>query len=129
MRQKRESFDETYNLMHHINRKDLKSCLSELKKTKFTENIFLEMSKIAWRFRIYLKIKTLKENNMKESEIIKNINVSRYQYKYLDIESRNKTFKDILKGLRALKDTDRLLKSTDISHDIISFYLLKKLCS
>ncbi len=125
---KRESFDETYNLMHCINRKDLKSCLLELKKTKFTENIFLEMSKIAWRFRIYLKIKTFKKNNMKESEIITNINVSKYQYKHLDIESENKTFKDILEGLRALKNTDRLLKSTDISHDLLAFYLLKKLC-
>ena len=125
---KRESFDETYNLMSYINRKDLKLCLLELKKTKFTENIFLEMSKIAWRFRIYLKIKTLKKNNTKESEIIKNINVSKYQYKYLDIESKNKTFKDILEGIRILKDTDRLLKSTDINHDLISFYLLKNLC-
>ncbi len=39
---RRESFDQTYNLMNYINNKDLKSCLLELKKTKFTENIFLD---------------------------------------------------------------------------------------
>lgn len=125
---RRESFDQTYNLMNYINNKDLKSCLLELKKTKFTENIFLEISKIAWRFRIYLKIKTLKKTNMKESEIIKNVNVSKYQYKYLDAESRKKTLEEILTGIKVLRNTDRLLKSTDINHDIISFYLLKKLC-
>jgi DNA polymerase III delta subunit len=125
---RRESFDQTYNLMNYINNKDLKSCLLELKKTKFTENIFLEISKIAWRFRVYLKIKTLKKTNMKESEIIKNVNVSKYQYRYLDAESKKKTFEEILTSIKVLRNTDRLLKSTDINHDIISFYLLKKLC-
>ena len=65
---------------------------------------------------------------MKESEIIKNVNVSKYQYKYLDAESRKKTLEEILTGIKVLRNTDRLLKSTDIDHDIISFYLLKKLC-
>ncbi len=65
---------------------------------------------------------------MKESEIIKNVNVSKYQYKYLDAESSKKTLEEILAGIKALRNTDRLLKSTDIDHDTISFYLLKKLC-
>ena len=125
---RRESFDETYNLMKFINDKDLKSCILELEKTKFTEDIFLEINKIAWRFRTYLKIKTLKRQKINDSEIIKSINVSKYQYKYLNAESSSKTFDELLNSLRTIKETDRLLKSTNINHDIISFYLLKNLC-
>ena len=116
------------NLMKFINDKDLKSCILELEKTKFTEDIFLEINKIAWRFRTYLKIKTLKRQKINDSEIIKSINVSQYQYKYLNAESSSKTFDELLNSLRIIKETDRLLKSTNINHDIISFYLLKNLC-
>ena len=114
--------------MNYINKKDLRSCILELEKTKFTEDIFLEISKIAWRFRVYLKIKILKSKSIDDSEIIKLISVSKYQYKYLNLESSKKTLDEIIKSLKTIKEVDRLLKSTNINHEILSFYLLKRLC-
>ena len=125
---KRESYEQTYNLMNYINKKDLRSCILELEKTKFTEDIFLEISKIAWRFRVYLKIKILKSKSIDDSEIIKLISVSKYQYKYLNLESSKKTLDETIKSLKTIKEVDRLLKSTNINHEILSFYLLKRLC-
>ena len=100
---KRESYEQTYNLMNYINKKDLRSCILELEKTKFTEDIFLEISKIAWRFRVYLKIKILKSKSIDDSEIIKLISVSKYQYKYLNLESSKKTLDEIIKSLKTIK--------------------------
>ena len=126
--QKIESFKETYDLMNHINNKDLKACLLEIQRTKFKENIFLEISRLTWRFRTYLKIKSLKNASVNNDEIIKSTRVSKYQFKYFDIETKKKTTKEILEALRELKKVDQMLKSTDLNHENILLQLFRKLC-
>ena len=126
--QKRESFKETYELINYINDKNLGACLIEIQKTKFKENIFLEISRLTWRFRTYLKIKSLKNASLSKEEIIKATKVSKYQYKYFDNETKRKSVNEILNALRELKKVDALLKTTDLGHENIIFQLFMKLC-
>ena len=114
--------------MNYINDKNLKACLLEIQKTNFKENIFLEISRITWRFRTYLKIKSLKGASYSSEEIMKSTKVSKYQYKYFDQETNRKNSNEILEGLRALREVDVLLKTTNLDYDNILLNLFKKLC-
>jgi DNA polymerase III delta subunit len=126
--QRSDSFKESYDLMNYINDKNLKACLLEIQKTNFKENIFLEISRITWRFRTYLKIKSLKGASYSSEEIMKSTKVSKYQYKYFDQETNRKNSNEILEGLRALREVDVLLKTTNLDYDNILLNLFKKLC-
>ncbi len=126
--QKNEVFKETYDLVKYINNNNLKACLLEIQKTKFKENIFLEISRLTWRFRTYLKIKTLKSQSYTNQEIIKITKISKYQYKYLEEETKRKSLNKILQSLRALKRVDELLKTTNLNHENIIVNLFNKLC-
>jgi len=123
-----DSFKESYDLITYINKKNLAKCLVEVQKTRFKENIFLEISRITWRFRTYLKIKSLKNAAFSNEEIIKSTKISKYQYKYFDQEVMKKTTDEILNALRTLKNVDSMLKRTDLHHDNIILHLFKKLC-
>jgi len=126
--QRNEVFKETYDLIKYINNKNLKGCLLEVQKTKFKENIFLEISRLTWRFRTYLKIKSLKNQSLNNQDIIKTTKISKYQYKYFEQETNKKSMNDILESLRALKEVDQLLKSTNLNHENIMLNLFNKLC-
>ena len=114
--------------MNYINNKNLKACLLEIQKTNFKENIFLEISRITWRFRTYLKIKSLKDASFSNEEIMKMTKVSKYQYKYFDQETSRKKTNEILQALQALREVDVLIKTTNLSYDNILLNLFKKLC-
>ena len=126
--QKSDSYKEAYDLMNYINNKNLKACLLEIQKTNFKENIFLEISRITWRFRTYLKIKSLKDASFSNEEIMKMTKVSKYQYKYFDQETSRKKTNEILQALQALREVDVLIKTTNLSYDNILLNLFKKLC-
>ena len=124
---KREFFNESYSLDIDINKKNRKNLLKNYEKTNFNENIFMEVGRITWKYRLYLKIKILLKDGYKDSEIIEKIKVSKYQYKYIKNEANNLSLNDILKTLIELVKADKKLKSTDIPSEIISFNLLKNI--
>ena len=124
---KREFFNESYSLDIDINKKNRKNLLKNYEKTNFNENIFMEVGRITWKYKLYLKIKILLKDGYKDSEIIEKIKVSKYQYKYIKNEANNLSLNDILKTLIELVKADKKLKSTDIPSEIISFNLLKNI--
>jgi len=124
---KREFFNESYSLDIDINKKNRKNLLKNYEKTNFNENIFMEVGRITWKYKLYLKIKILLKDGYKDSEIIEKIKVSKYQFKYIKNEANNLSLNDILKTLIELVKTDKKLKSTDIPSEIISFNLLKNI--
>ena len=124
---KREFFNESYSLDIDINKKNRKNLLKNYEKTNFIENIFMEVGRITWKYKLYLKIKILLTNGCKDSEIIEKIKVSKYQFKYLKNEANNLSLNDILRTLIELVKADKKLKSTDIPSEIISFNLLKNI--
>ena len=126
--ERNEVFKETYDLIKYINNKNLKACLLEVQKTRFKENIFLEISRLTWRFRTYLKIKSLKNAAFNNQDIIKTTKISKYQYKYFEQETNKKSMNDILESLRTLKEVDQLLKTTNLNHENIILNLFNKLC-
>ena len=81
---KREFFNESYSLDIDINKKNRKNLLKNYEKTNFNENIFMEVGRITWKYKLYLKIKILLKDGYKDSEIIEKIKVSKYQYKYIN---------------------------------------------
>ena len=124
---KREFFNESYSLDIDINKKNRKNLLKNYEKTNFNENIFMEVGRITWKYKLYLKIKILLKDGYKDSEIIEKIKVSKYQFKYIKNEANNLSLNDILKTLIELVKADKKLKSTDIPSEIISFNLLKNI--
>ncbi len=124
---KREFFNESYSLDIDINKKNRKNLLKNFEKTNFNQNIFMEVGRITWKYKLYLKIKILLKNGCKDSEIIEKIKVSKYQFKYIKNEASNLSLNDILGTLIELVKTDKNLKSTDIPNEIISFNLLKNI--
>ena len=124
---KREFFNESYSLYIDINKKNRKNLLKNYEKTNFNENIFMEVGRITWKYKLYLKIKILLKDGYKDSEIIEKIKVSKYQFKYIKNEANNLSLNDILKTLIELVKADKKLKSTDIPSEIISFNLLKNI--
>ena len=124
---KRDFFNESYSLDIDINKKNRKNLLKNYEKTNFIENIFMEVGRITWKYKLYLKIKILLTNGCKDSEIIEKIKVSKYQFKYLKNEANNLSLSDILRTLIELVKADKKLKSTDIPNEIISFNLLKNI--
>ena len=110
---KREFFNESYSLDIDINKKNRKNLLKNYEKTNFNENIFMEVGRITWKYKLYLKIKILLKDGYKDSEIIEKIKVSKYQYKYIKNEANNLSLNDILKHFQ-LVEADKKLKSTDI---------------
>ena len=124
---KREFFNESYSLDIDINKKNRKNLLKNYEKTNFIENIFMEVGRITWKYKLYLKIKILLKNGCKDREIIEKIKVSKYQFKYLKNEANNLSLNDILTTLIELVKADKKLKSTDIPSEIISFNLLKNI--
>ena len=86
---KREFFNESYSLDIDINKKNRKNLLKNYEKTNFNENIFMEVGRITWKYKLYLKIKILLKDGYKDSEIIEKIKVSKYQYKYIKNEANN----------------------------------------
>ena len=124
---KREFFNESYSLDIDINKKNRKNLLKNYEKTSFNQNIFMEVGRITWKYKLYLKIKILLENGCKDSEIIEKIKVSKYQFKYIKNEASNLSLNDILRTLIELVKADKNLKSTDIPNEIISFNLLKNI--
>ena len=124
---KREFFNESYSLDIDINKKNRKNLLKNYEKTNFNENIFMEVGRITWKYKLYLKIKILLKDRYKDSEIIEKIKVSKYQFKYIKNEANNLSLNDILKTLIELVKADKKLKSTDIPSEIISFNLLKNI--
>ena len=87
----------------------------------------MEIGRITWKYKLYLKIKILLKKGYSDEKILKISKISKYQYKYVKQESQNLSLQDILKTLSLLVDSDKKLKSTDIPHEIISFNLLKNL--
>ena len=87
----------------------------------------MEVGRITWKYKLYLKIKILLTNGCKDSEIIEKIKVSKYQFKYIKNEASNLSLNDILRTLIELVKADKNLKSTDIPNEIISFNLLKNI--
>ena len=124
---KRDFFNQSYSLDIDINKKNRKNLLKNYEKTNFIENIFMEVGRITWKYKLYLKIKILLTNGCKDSEIIEKIKVSKYQFKYLKNEANNLSLNDILRTLIELVKADKKLKSTDIPSEIISFNLLKNI--
>ncbi len=124
---KREFFNESYSLDIDINKKNRKNLLKNYEKTNFNQNIFMEVGRITWKYKLYLKIKILLKNGCKDSEIIEKIKVSKYQFKYIKNEASNLSLNDILRTLIELVKADKNLKSTDIPNEIISFNLLKNI--
>ena len=124
---KREFFNESYSLDIDINKKNRKNLLKNFEKTNFNQNIFMEVGRITWKYKLYLKIKILLKNGCKDSEIIEKIKVSKYQFKYIKNEASNLSLNDILRTLIELVKTYKNLKSTDIPNEIISFNLLKNI--
>tara|TARA_A100001234_G_scaffold78867_2_gene69833 strand:- start:18952 stop:19917 length:966 start_codon:yes stop_codon:yes gene_type:complete len=124
---KREFFNDTFSLDFDINNKNRKKLLVNFEKTEFKENIFMEIGRITWKYKLYLKIKILLKKGYSDEKILKISKISKYQYKYVKQESQNLSLQDILKTLSLLVDSDKKLKSTDIPHEIISFNLLKNL--
>ena len=124
---KREFFNESYSLDIDINKKNRKNLLKNYEKTNFNQNIFMEVGRITWKYKLYLKIKILLTNGCKDSEIIEKIKVSKYQFKYIKNEASNLSLNDILRTLIELVKADKKLKSTDIPSEIISFNLLKNI--
>ena len=124
---KREFFNESYSLDIDINKKNRKNLLKYYEKTNFNVNIFMEVGRITWKYKLYLKIKILLKDGYKDSEIIEKIKVSKYQFKYIKNEASNLSLNDILGTLIELVKTDKNLKYTDIQNEIISFNLLKNI--
>ena len=124
---KREFFNESYSLDIDINKKNRKNLLKNYEKTNFNENIFMEVGRITWKYKLYLNLKILLKDGYKDSEIIEKIKVSKYQFKYIKNEANNLSLNDILKTLIELVKADKKLKSTDIPSEIISFNLLKNI--
>ena len=124
---KRENYNETFSLDLYINNKNIKLLLANVSKTNFDEKIFMELGRITWKFRLYLKVKILLSKKMSDYEIQKITKVSKYQYKYVKNETNNLTLKEILNVLRELVIADRRLKSTDIPTNLVSFNMLKNI--
>lgn len=123
----RTVFAETYSLDKHINNKNFKELLSNFNKTKFEKNIFMEIGRIAWKYRQYLKIKILQGRNKTDNEIINATKISKFQFKYIKAETNKQKMSDLQKTLRELQRADKLLKSSDISQKTIIFNLLKNI--
>ncbi len=124
---KRTVFTETYNLDKYINNKNFKELLRNFNKTNFEKNIFMEIGRIAWKYRQYLKIKILQNKNKTDDEIISATKISKFQFKYIKAESNKLKMNDLLKTLRELQNADKLLKSSDISQKTIIFNLIKNI--
>ena len=125
----RTVFAETYSLDKYINNKNFKELLSNFNKTKFEKNIFMEIGRIAWKYRQYLKIKILQGRNKTDNEIINATKISKFQFKYIKAETNKLKMSDLQKTLRELQRADKLLKSSDISQKTIIFNLLKNIAN
>jgi DNA polymerase III delta subunit len=123
----RTVFAETYGLDKYINNKNFKELLRNFNKTNFEKNIFMEIGRIAWKYRQYLKIKILLDKNKTDNEIISATKISKFQFKYIKAESNKLKMNDLLKTLRELQKADKLLKSSDISQKTIIFNLIKNI--
>ena len=123
----RTVFAETYSLDKYINNKNLKELLNNFNKTNFEKNIFMEIGRIAWKYRQYLKIKILQDRNKTDNEIINATKISKFQFKYIKAETNKLKMSDLQKTLRELQKADKLLKSSDISQKTIIFNLFKNI--
>ncbi len=123
----RTVFAETYSLDKYINNKNLKELLNNFNKTNFEKNIFMEIGRIAWKYRQYLKIKILQGRNKTDNEIINATKISKFQFKYIKAETNKLKMSDLQKTLRELQKADKLLKSSDISQKTIIFNLFKNI--
>ena len=123
----RTVFAETYGLDKYINNKNFKELLNNFNKTNFEKNIFMEIGRIAWKYRQYLKIKILQGRNKTDNEIINATKISKFQFKYIKAETNKLKMSDLQKTLRELQKADKLLKSSDISQKTIIFNLFKNI--
>ena len=123
----RTVFVETYSLDKYINNKNFKELLNNFNKTNFEKNIFMEIGRIAWKYRQYLKIKILQDRNKTDNEIINATKISKFQFKYIKAETNKLKMSDLQKTLRELQKADKLLKSSDISQKTIIFNLFKNI--
>ena len=63
----------------------------------------MEVGRITWKYKLYLKIKILLKDGYKDSEIIEKIKVSKYQFKYIKNEANNLSLNDILMELQQMQ--------------------------
>ena len=87
----------------------------------------MEIGRIAWKYRQYLKIKILQGRNKTDNEIINATKISKFQFKYIKAETNKLKMSDLQKTLRELQKADKLLKSSDISQKTIIFNLFKNI--